>query len=125
MKRIIIVLLSVLLLCGCTAKTENVPTPLDADAEQVIRLESVDGLNIEATDMMGEALTEGEKKVYPMIKEAVIEFPMADDMTQTVAITAEELTQELEDFRKTNNDDLLFLAMLNEGRIIGLAYYLQ
>ncbi len=128
MKKILIPFLCVLLLCGCAGKAPEAPAEAEkpvADSEQVIRLEGVDGLTIEATDMMGETLSEGEKKSYTMIEEAVIEFPMADDLTQTVAITAAELAQELADFRKVSSNDLLFLAMLNQGQIIGLAYYAQ
>lgn len=138
MKRILIICLCCLLALGLLAGCKKAKTP-EEDAAQaaedtampvettdIVRLESIDydeaakGLVLQLTkgtitgyDTDYE-LTYGESVKLPLAADATIDFPMADDLTKSVTITGDELTDEFLAFVEQFDDKPIF-TMTQEG----------
>lgn len=148
MKRILTICLVLLMIAALAAGCKkNAPAPeaggtadagTDAPAVEttdIVRLESIDydeatkGLvlnltkgTITGTDTEYE-IAYGESVNLPLAADAAIEFPMADDLTKTVTITADELTGEFLAFVEEFDDKPLF-TMEQEGDAVKTLTYM-
>lgn len=148
MKRILIVILCCLLVAalavGCK---KNAAAPEEGGADEagtsapaaettdIVRLESID--YDEATKGLVLSLTKGtitgadteyeiaygDTVQMPLSADAVIEFPMADDLTKSVTITPDELTAEFLAFVEQFDDKPLF-TMAQDGDAVKTLTYM-
>lgn len=146
MKRFLIVclccLLALTLAFGCKKKaapTEETATPGEEAAAvieptDIVRLESIDYdeatkgllLNLTKGTLAGVdteyTITYGDSVTLPLAADAKIDFPMTDDLTKTVTITADELTEEYLAFVEEFDDKPLFTMTQADDAVASLAY---
>lgn len=152
MKRIftiaLVLLLTVALLTGCGKKTEEAAPAAETAAPaaeeaapaatlsaDVVRLESIDldpatnGLILSVTPGKVEGteadyqLNFGDTEKHPLAADAMIDFPMADDLTKSVTLMPEELTSEFLAFVEEFGDKPLFTMTLEGDAIKSLQYF--
>lgn len=147
MKRILIVILCCLLVAALAVGCKKNAAPeaggtaeagTDAPAAEttdIVRLESID--YDEATKGLVLSLTKGtitgadedyeiaygDTVNLPLAADAVIDFPMADDLTKSVTITPDELTAEFLAFVEQFDDKPLF-TMEQEGDAVKTLSYM-
>lgn len=109
----------------------------------VLRLDSIDYnqekdtylLNVTPLEYQFEADTveseqdvqvkEGEPKQYTLSKDAVIDFPMIEDLAKTVTLLPGELAEEYNAFVTKFDDKPLFIAEMSDQAITRLTYFYQ
>ncbi len=139
------------LAAGCGAKTEKPEQAGEepateageqaapVEATDIVRLESIDfdeatkGLTLNLTkgtytpssteEEYEYTITYGETVTMPLRPDATIDFPMVDDLTKAVTITADELTSEFLAYVQEFEDKPLFIAEMDGDAVKKLTYF--